>query len=112
MLGRALALLLGLFLTTNAQAEAFVMPTMQTCQMDNPGSTFAIAQEQYGEQPFLQGMTFVTTIQGQFLMAEMYLLLNPETKTFSLILRDPNTDVECLWLAGGEIVPMIQGDPL
>ena len=112
MLGRALALLLGLFLAAGVSAESAPMMSVQFCELDEAGKTFSVAQDQYGEIPFLEADTFVTTPQGTFLQANMYLLVNPETKTFSIILVDPVTGVECLWLAGGELEPSVQGEPL
>ena len=47
---------------------------------------FNVVQQQYGELPFASGQTLAQSAQnGQYFQAEMFMLVNPTTKTYSII---------------------------
>lgn len=105
----ALSLIFGLA-SSLALSEPVPFATVQQCELEEQGILFDLVQSQYGEIPFLEGKTLVQTIQGTWLEAEFYMLMNPETRSFSVILVDPNSGTECLWLAGQNAAPSPVGD--
>ena len=93
-----------------AQAEPVPFATVQQCETEDSGKIFDLVQNQYSEIPFLEGTTIVQTIQGTWIGADFYMLMNPETRSFSIILVDPSSGIECLWLAGENAAPSLAGD--
>lgn len=104
----ALSIVAGLVCATNIALAADPLPlaTVQWCEPES-GKMFDMVQNKYGEIPFIQGSTSVQTMQGSWLKGDFYMLMNPESKTFSIILVDPQSGLECLWLAGGDVVPSV-----
>jgi len=98
---RLASIIAGLVLLTSPlQAQTLPLASVQLCDTE-PGRMFAKIQEEYEEIPFLTGDATVQTFpQGQWLKGEFYMLWNPQTGTFSIVLRDPDSGLECLWLAG------------
>ena len=108
----ALSIIAGLVFAANTvRAETLPMATVQYCETE-PGKMFEGIQDKYGEIPFIEGRATVQSLQGKYLEANMYMLMNPETRTFTIILVDPTSGLECLWLAGGDIEPSVGGDPI
>jgi hypothetical protein len=106
----ALSALFGLVVIGQAQAAPAPIATIQQCELESPGAIFQMVQDKYGEVPMLQGKTMVQSVRGPYLNANLYMFMNPETRTYSIILVDPNTGMECLWLAGGELAPIYSGE--
>lgn len=103
----ALSIAFGLVtLTQSIAQEQQPLPfaSVQWCE-PQAGKMFDMVQDKYGEQPFLQGEATVQTLQGQWIKGNFYMLMNPDTRTFSVILVDPESGLECLWLAGGKVKP-------
>ena len=112
MLARVLIVLLGLGLAAHpASAEQMVLPMVIQCNSE-PGTIMSMIQEQYQEQPFTQGTGIIQTLQGQWMPAIIYTFLNPQTMSFSIVAVDPQTQAECLLLAGKDLAPIIPGDRL
>lgn len=107
---RLASIIAGLVLLTSPlQAQTLPFASVQMCDAE-PGRMFSKIQEEYGEIPFLTGSTVVQTFpQQKWLKGEFYMLLNPENGSFTIIVRDPDSGLECLWLAG-EVVPAATGD--
>jgi hypothetical protein len=116
MLERVLALLLGtLFLTTApAQAEPRMMGIALHCD-DEPGTIIQMVQEKYGELPFATAEGIVQNITGRWQPGTIIQTVNPEELSFSIIIIDPISGVECLLLAGNSFAPALfepKGDPM
>lgn len=96
----AVVLFLATLVTSQAQAEPKQFASIQQCN-DEPGWIFNMVQQQYGEIPFLNGTAVIQAWPtSQWLTGEFYMTVNPDTMTFSIIMRDPASGLECLWLAG------------
>ena len=102
----ALFVLLAVFGGPALSAEPAPLASIQWCEPE-PGKMFEMVQDKYGEQPFIQGSASIQTLQGPWLKGNFYMLMNPDTRTFSIILIDPQSGLECLWLAGGDVVPSV-----
>ena len=101
----AFAFLFGL-VSTVAQAEVLPLATVQRCETE-PNKMFEMVQEEYGEIPFLQGTTLVQAFPSlEWLNGDFYMTMNPDTRTFSIIVVDPQTGMECLWLGGQNAQPI------
>lgn len=117
MLARVLAPLLGLFLATFTAASAAnaaqsVMPIMLQCDTD-PGKVLGMVSNQYGELALAQGEGIVqSAISGRFQPAEIYITVNPQTLSYSVIAVDPQSGTECLLMVGSNFRPVSHGDPL
>lgn len=118
MLARVLAPLLGLFLTaaitTQSRAEPNLMPVVLQCDTE-PGKVFEMVSGQYGEVALAQGEGILqSAISGRFQPAEIFITINPQTLSYSIIARDPNSGTECLVMVGSNFRPVtqIKGDPL
>lgn len=63
-----------------------LFPIMLQCDSE-PKKIFDVVQsEQYKELPFGSGKVFVrSAVTGQIFNAELYMLMNPDTRSFSLI---------------------------
>ena len=104
MLGRILAVLLVFVLATSAHAEPKMMGVITQCD-DEPGKVMQMVQERYNELPFSIGEGVIQNIQGAWIRGEMLMFVNPSSGSYSIILREPATGVECLLLAGGKLRP-------
>lgn len=106
MLGRLSALLLGLFLTisNNVNAEPMVMPVLLICDSES-GEIINMTQEEYGEIPFFQGQGVFQTQNGQWNTAIILSTVNPDTRTYSIIMVDPISGAECILLVGSQFAP-------
>lgn len=112
MLARVLIVLLGLSLTAvPASAEPMVLPMVTHCD-NEPGKIMGMIQEQYQEQPFAQGSGLIQTLQGQLMQVNLYTFLNPQTRSFSMVAVETQTQIECLLFAGKDFAPIIPGDRL
>jgi len=112
MLDRALAMLLGLFLTTSlAIAEPAMMGTVTNCETEN-GKMLQLVQEKYGEIPLSRAMGLIQSINGKWMEVEVYIFLNPESKSYSVIALEPESGIQCLVIAGGGMEPIFSGKPL
>lgn len=102
----------GLVSTANiAQATVLPLATIQNCETE-PGKIFEMVQTRYGEIPFLQGKTMIQAFPSlDWLEGDFYMTFNPSTGTFSIIVVDPSSGMECLWLGGGAVPAVVQGDP-
>jgi hypothetical protein len=102
----------GLVSFTNiARAESLPLATVQHCETES-GKLFEMVQTRYGEIPFLQGKTVVQAFPTMnWLEGDFYMTFNPSTGTFSIIVVDPSSGLECLWLGGGARPAGVQGDP-
>jgi len=112
MLGRVLAVLLGtLILTTGqAKAESLMMGIALQCDSE-AGKIMAMVQDKYGEQPFAQAEGLIQNINGKWQKAFVYTFINPHKGSYSIIISDPVSGIECLMLAGEKFMPIVQGDP-
>ena len=107
----ALFFVIGLVGVTQALAQETKLPlaTVQQCDLESGKILGMVQSPPYDEIPFLQGETMIRAMpSGAWLNANFYMLMNPQTKTFSIILSDPTSGMECLWLAG-KVQPVIQG---
>ena len=107
MLGRLTALLLlGSFLaiTNKAHAEPMSMPIVLTCDSE-PGAIIHMVQEKYGEAPFFVGEGLFMSMQGKWNKAQVLSTANPTSGTFSIILVEPFSGMECMLLVGSELAP-------
>jgi hypothetical protein len=113
MLARVLALLLALCLTTQAQAEPRMMGIALQCD-NEAGKIITMVQEKYQEIPFATAQGLVQNITGKWQAAEVVVFMHPESRSFSVILIDPNSGTECLLLAGQGFtgISEVLGDPL
>jgi len=114
MQARVLAVLLGLFLTpvTSAKAENLLMGIALQCESE-PGKIIELVQEKYGEVPMAIGQGILQNISGKWQGAEVLMTVNPETRSYSVIVRDPVGEVECILLAGNNFEPAYaEGTPL
>lgn len=114
MRARVLAVLLGLFLTpaTSATAENLLMGIALQCESE-PGKILELVQEKYGETPLAVGQGVLQNITGKWQGAEVLMTVNPESKSYSIIIRDPVSGVECILLAGNNFKPAYaEGTPL
>jgi hypothetical protein len=112
MLGRILTVLLGIFLATPISAEPVSMGIILQCESES-GKMFDLTQSKYGEIPLASGEGIFMSLTGQWKNAHMFMTVNPETKSYSIIIVDPETGTECMLLPGGNFRPitMPQGDP-
>jgi len=115
MLGRVLAPLLVFFLTTaSANAEPRMMGIALQCDTE-PGKIVQMVQEKYGELPFATGQGIVQNISGAYQSGIVIQTVNPEERSFSIIISDPISGTECLLLPGNSFAPALiepKGDPM
>ena len=119
MLARVLAPLLVFFLATasadETKAEPMIMGTMLQCD-STPGKIISMVQDKYGEIPFSTATGIIQDIKGRWLQAEVYITINPSSMSYSVIVIEPNTGLECLLLAGRNFQPAFtevpEGDPM
>jgi len=112
MLGRLLTVLLGIFLTTPISAEPLSMGVILQCESES-GKMFDLTQSKYSEIPFAAGEGIFMSLSGQWKNAHVFMTVNPDTKSYSIIIVDPDTGIECMLMPGGNFRPlgMPQGDP-
>jgi hypothetical protein len=80
-----------------------------------PGKIVQMVQEKYGELPFATGQGIVQNITGAWQSGIIIQTVNPEERSFSIIISDPISGVECLLLAGNSFAPALiepKGDPM
>jgi hypothetical protein len=115
MLARVLTVLLVFFLaTSSAKAEPRMMGIALQCD-NEPGKIVQMVQEKYGELPFATGQGIVQNISGAYQSAIVIQTVNPEERSFSIIISDPISGTECLLLAGNSFAPALnepEGDPM
>ena len=115
MLARVLAPLLVFFLATaSAKAEPRMMGIALQCD-NEPGKIVQMVQEKYGELPFATGQGIVQNISGAYQSGIVIQTVNPEERSFSIIISDPISGTECLLLAGNSFAPALiepKGDPM
>ena len=99
MLARVLAMLLALGLTTNAQAEPRMMGIALQCD-DESGTILSMVQDKFEELPFASAEGIVQNISGRWQAAQVIMTVHPDTRTYSVVIIDPNSGTECLLLAG------------
>ena len=104
---------LGLFLTlTPAHAEPMIMGSMLHCDSES-GKIISMVQEKYGEIPLATAQGIIQQINGRWVQADVVTTINPTSMSFSVIIIDPATGLECLLLAGQNFRPAgPQGEPL
>lgn len=86
-----------------------LFPIMLECD-GKPEKIFSIVQDKYNEKPFGAGNVLVrSAITGQFFSAEAFMLVNPETRSFSIIgvFADGSG---CMLINGNTFSPFIKGD--
>lgn len=96
---------------STAQAEEMALPTVAQCDSD-PEKIFKVVEEQYNEVAFIEGNGGVISVNGQYMISEFKMYLNPESKSFSVIIIDPITGVACLYFAGNNLIPSVTGDDI
>ena len=118
MLARVLAVLLVFFLATasadETKADPAMMGTLIQCDTE-PGNIIGMVQEKYGEIPFSTATGVVQNINGRWHSAEVLMTINPTSYSYSVIIREPDTGLECLLLAGQNFAPAYVeplGDPM
>lgn len=99
MLARVLAVLLALCLTTHAQAASRMMGIALQCD-DESGTLLSMVQDKYNELPFASAEGLVQNISGRWQTAQVVMTVDPDSRSYSIILIDPNSGTECLLLAG------------
>jgi len=94
-----------------ATAEPLMMGIALQCESE-PGKIFAMVQDKYGEIPFSTGEVIMQNITGAWQQGRMYTFINPESKSFTMIVVDPISEVECLLVAGKNFAPAVPGPSL
>lgn len=101
----ALTFFLGLGFVNIAYADPLPIATAQMCDTE-PGKVISMVQDKYGEEPFLVGNTVVQNLRGGWMKGELLMFIHPENHNFSIVITDPITGLECLWLAGDDVQPV------
>ena len=96
---------------TAAKADTLRLPTLSECD-SNPQNIIDLVQEKYNEVPFVEGQGGIISLNGQYMVAEFKMFLNPDTKSFSIVTIDPVTGAGCLYFAGNNLKPSITGDDI
>lgn len=119
MLARVLAPLLVFFLATASADETKAEPVMMgiALQCDSqPGKIIQMVQDKYGEIPFATAKGIVQNITGRWQSGIIIQTVNPQARSFSIIIQDPQGGTECLLLAGNSFAPVLnvvpEGDPM
>ena len=110
MLGRLSTLLLGsiLAVTNSVQAEPQPVQAQVTlaCDMD-VANILGLVQTKYGEIPFATATGIMQLTQnGQWISGNVVQTINPQSKSFSMILMDPATGMGCMIIAGRDFLPV------
>lgn len=88
-----------------------LFPVMLECD-SQPEKIFSLVQNKYGEKPFAAGSILVrSAVTGQFFEAKAFMLVNPDTKSFSLIGMFADGS-GCMLINGNKFTPYIEGKPL
>ena len=89
-----------------------LFPIMLQCDSE-PKKIFDVVQsEKYQELPFASGKVYVrSAVTGQIFNAELYMLMNPDTRSFSLIgiFKDGSG---CLMMTGNTFSPYQKRDDI
>tara|TARA_B100001287_G_scaffold136957_1_gene115271 strand:+ start:2769 stop:3143 length:375 start_codon:yes stop_codon:yes gene_type:complete len=86
-----------------------LFPIMLECDA-KPEKIFGLIQDDYDEKPFGAGNVIVrSAITGQFFAAEAFMLVNPDTLSFSIvgIFADGSG---CMLINGKGFTPYVQGE--
>jgi len=88
-----------------------LFPVMLECDGE-PEKIFSLVQNKYGEEPFASGNILVrSAVTGQFFEAQAFMLVNPDTKSFSLIGMFADGS-GCMIINGNTFSPYIKGNRL
>lgn len=118
MLARVLAPLLVFLLATASADETNAEPRMMGLALrcdSEPGKIVEMVQGEYGELPFATGEGIVQNVTGIWQSGIVIQTVNPEERSFSIIISDPISGTECLLLAGKKFAPALfepVGDPM
>lgn len=107
----AAACLFLLAVFSTAQADEMSLPTVAQCDTD-PKNILKVVEEQYDEVPFVEGDGGIISVNGQYMVTQFYMYLNPESKSFSIVIIDPITGAGCLYFAGNNLIPSVTGDDI
>lgn len=111
MLGKVLAVVLGLFLmSTTAHSQSQLRMGIALECDSKVQNMLDLVQDKYGEQPFVTGQGLVQNITGKWQAAEVMMLVNPESKSFSVIIMDPVSGLACMLLAGQKFGVALRGN--
>ena len=108
MLARVLAMLLALSLTTQAQAEPRMMGITLQCDNESGRILEMVQSGNYQELPFASAQGIVQNITGRWQAADVVMTVNPDSRSFSIVIIDPNSGTECLLLAGQKFGPIVE----
>jgi len=88
-----------------------LFPVMLECDGE-PEKIFSLVQNKYGEEPFASGSIIVrSAVTGQFFEAKAFMLVNPDTKSFSLIGMFADGS-GCMLINGNTFSPYLKGNAL
>ena len=88
-----------------------LFPVMFECD-EKPEKIFSLVQNKYGEKPFASGNVLIrSAVTGQFFEAQAFMLVNPDTASFSLIgiFADGSG---CMIINGNTFSPYLKGNTL
>lgn len=85
------------------------LPAMVDCGSAENVSTFL---EQYGEQEMAIGKSIIRTPQGTVLPGDMSFYFNPETTSYSIVVKLIETNMWCIMNLGSEFAPYVDGEKL
>lgn len=85
------------------------LPAMVDCGSGENVSAFL---EEYGEQEMAIGKSIIRTPQGTVLTGDMSFYFNPETTSYSIVVKLLESNMWCIMNLGSEFAPYVDAEKL
>jgi hypothetical protein len=96
----------------NAQETPRIFTTLPAMVDCGTGENVSAFLEEYGEQEMAIGKSIIRTPQGTVLTGDMSFYFNPETTSYSIVVKLLEANMWCIMNLGSEFAPYIDAEKL
>jgi hypothetical protein len=96
----------------NAQETPRIFTTLPAMVDCGSGENVSAFLEEYGEQEMAIGKSIIRTPQGTVLTGDMSFYFNPETTSYSIVVKLLEANMWCIMNLGSEFAPYIDAEKL